>query len=147
MRWVLYLVPSLFFLTSFIALNGIRELPMARLRAEANAISGEMNQVSGELSQMVQEVNLGQVEYADIEERINLANLRIEELKGLLNGIWGDLDRKEVQSARDQILRKALRISGIISAVIGLAIIAGKNTDLSPQCLLATGIIIFSTVI
>jgi len=147
MRWVLYLVPSLFFLASFMALDGIRELPMAQLRAEASVISGEMNQVSGELSKMVQEVNLGQSEYADVEEHIDLANLRLEELKAVINGIWEDLDQKEVQAARDQVLRRALRISGIISAVIGFAAIAGKNRGLSPHCLLATGVIMLSSVI
>lgn len=147
MRWIIYLVPSIFFLTLFMALDGVRDLSIVQLRAEANAITEDMKLVSAEVSRMVQEVNLGQREYADVEEQLEFANLRMEELESELNEVWEEVDRKEVQSARDQSVRKILRISGVICAVTGFALIAGKNRDHSPHCMLAAGVLLFSTVI
>ena len=147
MRWLIYLIPSLFLLTASMAMDGARDLPIVRLQVEANIITARMNDVSENISQLVQDVNLGRKEYGDIEEQLNRADLQMDELKHELGLIWGEIDDHNVGIARDEIIRKLLRGSGVIFGTVGLALIADRHRDHSPNCLLAAGLLLIITVI
>ena len=147
MRWFFYLIPSLFFLTCFMALDGIRDLPIAQLEKEAGIITTQMNSISDDLSRMVQEVNLGRMEYQDIEDQMVGADQRMVELKGELGRVWGEIDKLEVDAARDEVIRRTLGISGVLCGIAGLAIAAQRHRDHSPHCLLATGFLLAVMVI
>jgi hypothetical protein len=147
MRWLFYLIPSLFFLTSYMILDGTRELPMAQLQAEAGVISARMNEVSDNISLMVQEVNLGRVEYLDIEGPLGKADLQLAELKRELSRVWEEVDRHEVGIARDEIIRKLFGVSGVVCGILGLALVSKRHREYSPHCILVAGILLAATVI
>jgi hypothetical protein len=147
MRWLTYLIPSLFFLTCFMGLDGTRELPIARLEVEAGLITTQMNSITENLSRMVQEVNLGRKEYTDIEDQMVRADRQMIELKKELDSVWTEIDRLEVGAAGDEVIRRTMGISGVLCGIAGLAFIARCHGEHSSQCLLASAILLATMVI
>jgi hypothetical protein len=147
MRWLFYLIPSIFFMTCFMALDGARELPIARLEEEAGCISARMNSVSDNMSRLVQGVNLGRIEYHDIENQIVGTDRQMAKLKGELGLVWRELDRLEVVAAGDEVIRRTMGISGVLCGIAGLAIVAKRHGEHSSQCLLASAILLAAMAI
>ena len=142
MRPLAYLIPSLFFLLSFAAMEGSRELLVAELQAESSSLTVEMEKVSNRISGIVQEVNLGNVEYEEVRDDIDRSNLEMEALRMRLDEIWARMDETRVKATRDDGIRRYLRVMGVCSGCVGLIAIGGRNRPLLPHCILGITILL-----
>jgi hypothetical protein len=147
MRWLVYLIPSLFFLICFMALEGAGDLQIARLEQNAGIITTQMNTISDNLSRMVQEVNLGRVEYRDVEDQMVGANQQMAELKGELDSTWREMDRLKVGAAGNEVARRTMGITGVLCGILGLATLAHRQTKYSSHCLLASAVLMATMAI
>ena len=141
MRPLAYLIPSLFFLLAFAAMEGSRDLLIAELQAKASSLTVEMEKVSNRISGIVQEVNLGNAEYEEVRDDIDRSNLDMEALRTRLDEVWARMDETRVRAARDDGVRRYLRILGVCSGCVGLIAI-GRDRLLLPHCILGITILL-----
>ncbi len=142
MRAPAYLIPPLFFLIAFAAMEGSRDLELAAMQGEASVLTIKMNRLSRGLSGMVQDVSLGVAEYDELQDEIDRSNAQIAELQEDLDEVWSMMDETEIKAARDGQVRRLLKGLGISSAVLALIIMGGRRPETYSYCLVATSILL-----
>lgn len=142
MRALAYLIPPLFFLVAFAAMEGSRDLQVASMQAEASLLQIEMNRLSSDLSGMVQDVSLGIAEYDDLREDIEASNSQVRELQRRLELVWAKMDETSVEAAKDARAGRILEGLGFSSAILALIVVGSRNPEIRPHCILATSILL-----
>jgi len=141
------LIPSLFFLLGYAAMEGMRDGELARKQSEANRISVEMNMLSANVSRAIQGVSIGNTSYEEVQERLDDANGRLAAMQRDLEIIWSDMDELKVKAADDEALARILRLVGMALSIMAFGIIGSRDTRVAPQCLVAIALLLGLTAV